>query len=392
MRHSMIYASFLCALFLLASLNKLSGQSDLLCQGNYWTEDEGNLMMKQFAAQWSDKASWEKRADIIRNGIIKGLRIEEMPKEEFPFKPIIHSLKKMNGYTVENIAIVSFPGFYITGNLYRPTNYTGRIPAILSPHGHWEDRRFSDEVQTRAAVLARMGAMVFTYDMIGYGESTQTEHRIPFTLLLQTWNSKRVLDYLISRDDVDSKRIGITGASGGGTQTFILTAIDDRIAASVPVVMVSAHFFGGCVGESGMPIHKSDHHQTNNVEIAALCAPRPMMVISDGNDWTRNNPRVETPYLQRVYALYNAEHKLEPVHLPTEMHDYGYNKRAPMYLFFAHHLGLSAGNVPFNGGIDESFVQILPRDGLTVFNEDHPRPTDALIGEKAVMEYLGIRD
>lgn len=391
MRKLITYTIFSLVLFLLAAPRQLIGQSDMLCQGLYWTEDEGNLMMKQFAYLWSDKDSWENRAEIIRNGIIKGLRIEEMPKENFPFKPIIHSLKNMDGYTVENIAIVSFPGFYITGNLYRPTNYTGRIPAILSPHGHWEDRRFSEDVQTRAAVLARMGAMVFTYDMIGYGESTQTEHRMPFTLLLQTWNSKRILDYLISRDDVDAKRIGITGASGGGTQTFVLTAIDDRIAASVPVVMVSAHFFGGCVGESGMPIHKSDHHQTNNVEIAALCAPRPMMVISDGDDWTRNNPRVETPYLQRVYALYDAEHKFEPIHLPTENHDYGYNKRAPMYMFFSHNLGISTGRVPFNPGVDESFVKLLPRDALTVFTKEHPRPADALIGEEAVMGYLGIK-
>ncbi len=364
-------------------------QTDHLCQGHYWTEDEGNQKMKEFAAQWSDKVSWESRADVIKKGIINGLRLEEMPQEHFPFQPIIHSPKQMDGYTVENIAIVSFPGFYITGNLYKPTSYEGRIPAILSPHGHWEDRRFSDEVQTRAAVLARMGAMVFTYDMIGYGESTQTEHRFDYTLLLQTWNSKRVLDYLTSRNDVDPERIGITGASGGGTQTFILTAIDDRIAASAPVVMVSAHFFGGCVGESGMPIHKSTQHQTNNVEIAALCAPRPMMVISNGNDWTRNNPRVEVPYLQRVYALYDAEHKMESIHLPTERHDYGYNKRAPMYLFFAHHLGLSAGNVPFNDGVDESFVEILPREQLTVFNADHPRPDNALIGVEAVMGYLG---
>lgn len=381
-------------LFIVAPMTRMlaqNDQSDLLCQGAYWTEEEGNLMMKKFASLWSDKESWETRADMIRDGIIDGMRLKEMPNEDIPFNPIIHSTKEMEGYVVENIAIVSFPGFYITGNLYRPAEYDGRIPAILCPHGHFPDARFTKGLQTRAAVLARMGAIVFTYDMIGFGESTQVEHRIPKTMLLQTWNSRRVLEYLISRDDVDADRIGITGASGGGTQTFLLTAIDDRIAASVPVVMVSAHFFGGCVGESGMPIHKSTSHQTNNVEIAALCAPRPMMVISDGADWTRNNPRVEVPYLKRVYALYDAEHKLEPVHLPNEKHDYGYNKRAPMYIFFAHHLDLSTGNVPFQiGGVDESFVEVLPREALTVFNENHPRPDDALIGEKALMDYLGL--
>ena len=365
-------------------------QTDLLCQGAYWTEEEGNRKMKEFATLWEDKESWEKRADLIRRGIISGMQLEKMPDKNDSFNPIIHSTRQMDGYVVENIAIVSFPGFYITGNLYRPSEYNGRIPAILSPHGHFPDARFTETIQTRAAVLARMGAIVFTYDMIGYGESTQVEHRIPKTLLLQTWNSRRVLDYLISRNDVDASRIGVTGASGGGTQSFLITAIDERIAASVPVVMVSAHFFGGCVGESGMPIHKSANHQTNNVEIAALCAPRPMMVISDGADWTRNNPRVEIPYLERVYKLYNAEHQLEPVHLPTEKHDYGYNKRAPMYIFFAHHLGLSTGKVPFQiGGVDESFVEVLPKESLSVFTDSHPRPKDALIGEKAIMDYLG---
>ncbi len=376
--------------FFLISAYTAKGQSDMLCQGAYWTEEEGNLMMKQFASEWSDKSSWEQRALTIREGLIEGMQLKKMPEKNFPFNPIIHSSRKMDGYSVENIAIESFPGFYITGNLYRPAEYTGRIPAILSPHGHFPDARFTETIQSRAAVLARMGAVVFTYDMIGYGESTQVDHRIAKALVLQTWNSRRVLDYLISRDDVDPDRIGITGASGGGTQTFMLTALDDRIAASAPVVMVSAHFFGGCVCESGMPVHKSANHQTNNVEIAALCAPRPMMVISDGADWTRNNPKVEIPYLDRVYALYNAEHQLESVHLPTEKHDYGYNKRAPMYIFFAHHLGLSTGRVPFDGGVDESFVKFLTTAELSVFDKDHPRPDNALKGEKAVMEYLGL--
>jgi dienelactone hydrolase len=325
---------------------------------------------------------------MIREGIIKGMELEKMPVTEGPFNPIIRNTRKMDGYLVENIALVSFPGFYITGNLYRPLEEKEKYPAVLCPHGHLPDKRLREDMQRRCAVLARMGAIVMTYDMVGFGESQQVAHTIPIALLLQTWNSTRVLDYLLSRDDVDQERIGMTGGSGGGTQTFILTALDRRIAVSAPVVQVSAHFFGGCICESGMPIHKSEHHQTNNVEIAALCAPRPLLLISDGQDWTRNTPRIEYPYIQKVYALYNAEHRVENVHLAGERHDYGYSKRVIMYNFMAHHLGLNIGAVPYNNGYREDFVTLLSQEQLKVFSSEHPIPPDALDGNEAVINYL----
>ncbi|MCB1123116.1 MAG: acetylxylan esterase [Verrucomicrobiae bacterium] len=361
---------------------------DMLCVGNHWTPDEANLKMKEFASSWKDKRSWEKRAKEIRAGILEGLHWDHMPKIKGNFNPIIHSRREMDGYVVENIAIESFPGFWITGNLYTPSRPKDKNPAILNPHGHLANKRFTHYMQKRCAAFARMGAIAFAYDMVGYAESTQVNHKMPIAALLQTWNSTRVLDYLLSRPDVDPRYIGMTGGSGGGTQTFVLTAIDDRITASAPVVQVSAHFFGGCVCESGMPIHTS-RLQTNNVEFAATAAPRPLLLVSDGADWTRNTPRIEYPYVQSVYALYDAEHKAESVHLPLESHDYGYSKRAAAYGFFANQFNLSRHAIPYDEGWDESFVTILQPEDLMVFNDEHPRPPTKLIGDEAVMAYLG---
>ena len=222
----------------------------MICNGRHWTEAEGKAKLEDFSQLWNDAPSWEKRAQTIREGILKGMQWDKISHYDGKINVIIHSKKIMEGYSVENIAIESFPGFYVTGNLYRPLKKQKQYAALLSHHGHLENKRFTDYVQLRSAYLASKGAIVFAYDMVGYGESSQVRHKMPISLLLQTWNSKRVLDYLLSLSEVDPQRIGITGGSGGGTQTFILTAIDQRIKVSVPVVQVSAHFFGGCACES----------------------------------------------------------------------------------------------------------------------------------------------
>jgi uncharacterized protein len=366
------------------------GQNEVpqLCVGNYQTEDQAKQQLEKFANTWHDQASWEQRAHLIRENILSGLELSPMPAKE-ELKPIVHSKKMMDGYTVENVAFESKPGFWVTGNLYRPLVVSGKVPGILSPHGHWSDTadygRFREDMQKRCASFARMGAIVFAYDMVGYGDADQCEHKHPKALKIQTWNSIRAIDFLLTLDDVDADRITVTGASGGGTQTFILAAIDDRIAVSAPVVMVSAHFFGGCICESGMPIHIGQYIQTNNVEIAALAAPRPMIVVSDGGDWTKNVPEVEFPYIQKVYSLYDATDKVTYAHFPDEGHDYGFSKRKPVYEFFADQLGMDLGQILNDSGeIDESFVTLLPRTALQVFDADHPRPSYAVVGNENV--------
>lgn len=361
---------------------------NLLCQGNYFTEAEGKAALSQFAATYHDQKSWEKRAERIRRGIIEGANLAALPNNT-PLKPIIHSKRTYDGYTVENVAFESLPGYFVTGNLYRPTQPQKSYAAILAPHGHGTNPRFQEYVQKRCATLARMGAVVLAYDMAGMGESDQNTHKFPQAVTLLSRNSLRAVDFLLTLPGVDPKRIGVTGESGGGTQTFLLTALDKRIAVSVPVVMVSAHFFGGCTCESGMPIHKSADHQTSNVEIAALAAPRPMLLISDGKDWTKNTPEVEYPYIRNIYSYYKKENLVQNVHLPNEGHDYGINKRKAAYQFLAKHLGLSLKPVTNAAGeIDESFVKVEPEATLRVFNAQHPRPTYAVMGDEAVAQML----
>ena len=358
-----------------------------LCQGWYQSEEAAREQLKRFSQTYNSLREWELRGDNIRRQILRGAELWPLP-EKCPLNPIIHSKRTHNGYTVENVAFECWPGVFVTGNLYRPVSEEPSYAAILSPHGHFSDSedpnesgRFRSDMQKRCATLARMGAVVFAYDMVGWGESTQSDHHHSKAIKKQLWSGIRAIDFLLSLPEVDPSRIGITGASGGGTQTFLLAAVDDRIRASVPTVMVSAHFFGGCVCESGMPIHKSAHHETNNAEIAALAAPRPQLIISVGKDWTRNTPIVEFPYINTVYGLYKAGNNIENFHLPDEGHDYGFSKRKPMYRFFAKHFNLDLDNVAAaDGSIDESGTVLHNIEKLSVFTPEHPRPESAKEG------------
>ena len=369
---------------------------DSLTDGNDWLHfqdpEEAKEQLAGFAASCKTVEEWKARAARIREGILRGANLLPAPRK-CPLKPVIHSRRRYKGYTVENVAFESLGGFFVTGNLYRPAAGAGPFAGILCVHGHFQPLvgggRLRPDMQIRSATLARMGAVVFAYDMVGWGESNQTDHGDPNVLTLQLWNSIRALDFLTSMKEVDPVRIGITGASGGGTQSFMLAAVDDRVAVPVSVVMVSAHFFGGCRCESGLPVHKSGTHETNNCDMAALAAPRPQLIVSCGKDWTRNVPEVELPYLKGVYRLFGAEDRVENVHLANEGHDYGPSKRLAAYKFFAKHLGLSLKDVSRpDGTVEEGGVVIEKMETLFVFNERSPRPAYALKGREAVAEAL----
>lgn len=357
---------------------------------NYYQRpvEEGRKHLEQLLAAYPTLQLWESRKAELRKCFLEQLQLAPFPKKT-PLNPIITNPRKYDSYTVENIAIETIPGVYLCGSLYKPTKGKGSFPLVLCPYGHFSNPdtnlygRYRPDMQYRCATLARMGAVAFSYDMFAWGESrlqfANELHRTGLAQTMQTLNSIRAIDYLTSLSFVDSKRIGITGASGGGTQSFLATAIDDRITVSVPVVMVSSYYYGGCPCESGMPVQSCSELGTYNVEIAAMASPRPMLVVSDGDDWTSHVPEIEYPYLQKVYSLYGKQDNVENVHLAAEKHDYGISKRLAMYVFMAKHMGLNLNAVKDKTGkIDESKVTIEKYDKLLVFGKNGKMPANAL--------------
>ena len=292
--------------------------------------------------EYSSRQQWRRRAEELRKQILISAGLWPSPPKT-PLHSHIFGRINHSGYSVEKVYFESYPGFFVTGNLYRPRGKSGPFPAVLSPHGHWKHGRLENSkkasVPGRCINFARQGYVVFSYDMVGYCDSKQISHKfandslsqaLGINLLgLQLWDSIRSLDFLESLPDVDTTRIGCTGASGGGTQTFLLTAVDPRVKVAAPVNMVSAHFQGGCLCENAPGLRLN----TSNVEFAAMAAPRPLLLVSDTHDWTQDTPWVEYPMIKKIYDLYGAGEKLKYVQFDFP-HNYNKASREAVYAWF----------------------------------------------------------
>jgi len=337
-----------------------------------WQPADGWAELDRIAAQYKTPEEWEKRKADMKTCLEEALQLAHLPASPTS-KPMTTSKRIFDGYTVENIAIEILPGVWINGSLYKPVKYKGKIPVILNPDGHWEKQRYRADCQYRCAAFAKMGAMAFSYDLFAWGESLlqfKTEdHRRSLAMTMQALGSVRILDYLLAQKDADTSRVAMTGGSGAGSHTVLMTALDDRIKVSAPVVAISSYFYGGCPCESGMNIHGCGG-RTDNVEIAAMAAPRPQLLISDGGDWTDKMPEHDFPYLQKMYSWYGKKDAVENVHLPNDRHDFGITKRIPLYQFMAKYLNLNIRAVQNDSGrIDESKITIEPEQALYVFGD-----------------------
>ena len=356
---------------------------------------------------------WKKRAEYVRRQLLVANGLWPMPTKH-PLNPIVHGRVERDDFTVDRVILQTGEGLFCTGSLYRPmTAPKGKYPAVLCPHGHWLNGRFYEHteadfqkelasgaeslpsgkypLQARCVQLARMGCVVFHYDMLGYADSApisfqlahgfkkqrpelssrdkwgffsaQSELRCLSIVGLQTWNSIRALDWVSSLEDVDASRIGVTGASGGGTQTFLLGAVDDRPAAFFPAVMVSTSMQGGCTCENASYLRVN----TGNIEFAAMLAPRPLGMTA-ADDWTRDLETKGLPELKQHYAMLGVPDNVIGKYRPFP-HNYNQPSRLMMYEFFNQHLKLGHASP-----IVERDFKPLTKDELTVWNAKHPAP------------------
>lgn len=296
--------------------------------------------------QYPTREAWLERAAALRRQILFAAGLDPMPAKT-DLDPRVFGRVEHEDYTVQKVLLETYPGFYLGGNLYRPRGRQGPFPAVVSPHGHWAYGRLEHQdlgsVPARAISLARQGYVVLTYDMVGFGDTRQLPHeRFGDEALdlwgvgplgLQLWNSIRAVDFLQSLNDVDSERIAATGASGGGTQTFLLAAVDDRIRYAAPVNMVSGIMQGGSVCENA-PNLRID---TNNVEIAALIAPRPLFLVAATGDWTRNVPEEELPAIRAIYELFSRPDRVDARRFDSP-HNYHLGSREAVYAFFGREI------------------------------------------------------
>lgn len=322
--------------------------------------EDGMKLIPYLLSLYADKAAWEARKDTLRPEVRLRLGIDKLLPLCSKDAPEYGKIRKFDGYTVQNFRLKTVNGHTVCGSIYAPRS-KGKHPLIICPNGHFSNGRYGTVQQQRLGTLARMGAICVDYDLWGWGESADEvgskAHQTPEAHVMQALNGIRILDWMIQRKDVDKTRIGVNGGSGGGTQAVLLSVLDDRYTASCPVVSMSSWFDGGCPCESGMPIQLAGGG-TCNAELAAMFAPKPMMVVSDGGDWTSTTPELEFPYLQRIYGFYGKTDNVKNIHLPKERHDFGPNKRNAVYKFFIETFNLDASK------LDESKVTIEEENAL----------------------------
>jgi dienelactone hydrolase/pimeloyl-ACP methyl ester carboxylesterase len=265
-----------------------------------------------------------------------------------------------DGYRIENIIYQSRPGFWVTGNLYLPTGNEKRLPAVLGVCGHSVNGKAVEAYQSFAQSLARQGFVVFIIDPVGQGERLQywkprdkpryaigTGEHIQmgnqltlvgeFLGTWMVWDGIRGLDYLLSRPEVDPLRVGVTGNSGGGTQTTWLCGLEDRWTMAAPACFVTSLLRNL---ENELP---ADTEQCpprvlslglDHADFLAALAPKPTIILAQEKDYfDARGAQAAHARLNRLYQRLGKPDQTQ-LHLGSEYHGYSQGNRQAMVRFF----------------------------------------------------------
>ena len=330
----------------------------------------------------TDRAAWETRAAWVRMRVQLSAGLLPLP-ERTPLRPKVWGEFEHEGCRISKAQFESRPGFLVTGNVYQPLERKGRRPVVLCPHGHWAEGRVAEtdrgSVPARCIALARLGFVVFAYDMVGYNDSRQVVHRWPPEMLqraslwgfgplgLQLWNSLRAVDFVAGLADVDPERIGCTGASGGASQTWNAAVLDERIKVVAPVCMLSSHYQGGCVCEESPLLRLGD---LTTLDIAGALAPRPAFYPAVTGDWTNMNPNFEYPTLRTIYRLYDAEDRVGHAYFEAG-HNYDHRTAEHVYAWMVKWL---AGDKSVGKRIRQPQAKRPPLERMLIYPNDKPGP------------------
>jgi cephalosporin-C deacetylase-like acetyl esterase len=334
-------------------------------------------------AQFRDIGSleqWKRKRPEVKRQFLDMLGLDPLPART-PLNVKITGGFERDRYRVENIVFESMPGLYVTGNLYLPkAAATGKTPAILYVSGHSPGLLGAKvDYQRHGVWFAENGFSAFVLDTIEFGEIPGIHHgthnlemwywqSLGYTPAgVEVWNAIRALDYLESRKEVDTARIGMTGRSGGGAITWFTAAADERIKVAAPVHgtwSVGPHIAEDAVRENCDCIYFWNSNLLDLPVVGALIAPRPLKIINASKDPSFPSSGYHTVFrlLRPVYEWHGKADSVAEFDLPTGHSDVPpYRKEADEWLA----RWLTGKVIPF----DESTLQLSEPQQLKVLDK-----------------------
>jgi dienelactone hydrolase len=343
-----------------------------------------NLERRAQAALDAIPRSHTAREADARRGPLRRALEQSLGVGRLPWPPALRGRAVGNmrykGYRIEKVVYESLPGMLVPAHLYLPEGLRDPAPAVLFYPGHWwPDSKSRTDFQAFCINMARLGFVVLCFDPFGQGERgvSSRDHRRTEALLVgvaqqgfAVYETRCALEYLLRRPEVDIRRVGITGASGGGFNTWITAALDDRIAAAVPVVGTSEFFEQIRVCRGLDWYHAAEHchfvpgliRYANNHEFLAMAAPKPVLIVAASQDesFPIAGVRKVADYGRDLYTSFGAPERIGLVVDEAEGHGYQRAKREAAYGWFLRWLSGRGEGRP----CPEPATETLPFDSV----------------------------